>query len=471
MPSSYFDAQPANAQPPEVLLDIPKGSNIANTGLLSPQVSRILEDLELGEKSSSDDDNASLSGENSSPDMSTGVDRESRRDIAEQERLRTEETSPVPRDSKRIQTHNKASSNRPGVNGQKQPHFARFHSLRSMLFSNQIEDNMKKHNESKMQEDAEAEWKAQHDSRKALNRPTTPEKPGTSKDGLGQRMKAGLKRMTSKDSPPPMVRIPEDNVSTASDDEEDRSYQSDQEKINHSDVEDLVRWVSKRDPPSDGETRGRKGGDAKPISKTDSGHDSLGHSDVDELVRWVSQPKESRPKEPQSKESEKNLVVPTVTARHGYSDASTESDSEGDGRVPRYKDSMDEDDVDELVRWVSRKEGPNAGPVRKSYVGSGPGTPSDVSGRDSNTDEFVRWVTKHDDASGESLVGPQENSPIISEPAQNPKTAPMPGSRLKQEISPSRPAKNQAATESDAALTSNDVDELVRWVSRKKSDA
>ena len=474
MSSSYFDPQPVKPSAPAAVLNIPDGSEFAKTGLLSPQVSRILDDLDLGEKSSSDDDdgNASLSREDDSDPDDTSRARKSRRHHDDQEKLRKADTSPLPRGNTRPQGHSSASNSR------KQPHFARFHSLRSMLFSSRIEDDMKKHNEAQMHQNAEAKWKAEHDLRRGLNRPKTPENHSPSRESLGHRVKAGLKRMASRDSPPPMSKIPEDNVSTASDDEEDEAYHSDEENIDHSDIEDLVRWVSRRDPPSDGEARNLVAGDAKHVSKTDSGHESLNHSDVEELVRWVSRRDEPRPAEPRHAEPQKSLAPPVAAVHHGYSDASTASDSEGDAYQPQHKESMDDDDVDELVRWVSHREGPNAGPVRKkkgdtntnTNTGTGAGSPAVTGAQDIHSEELTRWMTKHDDTSGESLSESQDNSAILAGLKGDSKVANQTGSGLKIEVSHAEPMSKPAAMESDTALTHDDVDDLVKWVSRKNPD-
>ncbi|KAL5425460.1 hypothetical protein PMIN04_002517 [Paraphaeosphaeria minitans] len=462
MSSSYFDAQPAQAPPPPALLDIPEGSGVANAGLLSPQVSRILEDLELDEKSSSEDqdDKASLDGDSNS-DNDNSRHRTSRRDQAGQDySIRKTQTSPLSRGSN---THNKPSSHRPGFNSQKSPHLARFHSLRSMLFSSQIEDSILKDKETKMQADGETKWRAEHDLRKGLNRPKTPESQTPPREGLAKRMTSGLKRMASKNSPPPMARIAEDNVSTASDDEEEEVNHSNEE-INHSDIEDLVRWVSRRDRPSDGEARRLQGDATNKRSKTDSGHESLGHSDVEELVRWVSRKFETPPKGSQKSDSKSKTVPAADTAQHTYtydSDASTESDSETAGRPAENRNSINEDDVDDLVRWVSRKGGPNGGPVREKN-GNSTGAPAGSEAQHSNTDELVRWVTKQDDTSGESENG----LPDIVDHAEPTTTAPRRGSALKREVSHTQPT----AMESKTALTHDDVYDLVQWVTRKNPD-
>lgn len=465
MASSYFDAQPAKAQPPATLLDIPEGSDVRRTGLLSPQVSRILDDLELDEKSSSEDDNASLSGDTGT-DKDTGRHHQSRRGNPKQEHsIRKAQTSPLPRAHNRVQAQHQLPSRG------KLPHLARFHSLRSMLFASRIEDNIQKSNESKMQEEAEAKWREEHDSRRALNRPKTPDGQSPSREGLGKRVRAGLKRMTSKGSPPPMARIPEDNASTASDDEEG-AYQNNEEDITHSDVEELKRWVSRRDPPSDGEARNSRTSGTKPSRKTDSGHESLGHSDVEELVQWLSRKDHSQQNTSQSQDP----VPPTNAVRHGYSDASTESDSEAATRStdPAHRrESLGEDDVDELVRWISHKDGPNAGPVRKrnEKTGAGFDTLLGLEPQDPQTEELIRWATRKDDTSGESVNASQENLATIIGYKEDPKVALDSGSSLKKVMSHAEPVTKREPLEKDRPLTHEDVEDLVRWVSRKNSDS
>ncbi|KAH6243225.1 hypothetical protein HBI40_247410 [Parastagonospora nodorum] len=158
----------------------------------------------------------------------------------------------------------------------KQPYMARFYSLRSMLFSNTIEDKIKSitYEDSNKEEAAAEKWK-------------------------------------------------------------------NEESIDYSDVEDLVRWVSRRDLPSDGEIRASKTPAITLIGANDS-HDSLGDSDVDELVQWASR---------------KSLDLETKQSRCiGYSDALTESDSE----LINEDDSSEDEDADDLVCWVSYCDGLSA---------------------------------------------------------------------------------------------------------------
>lgn len=359
-------------------------------GLLSPQVSKILDELELDDKSSSDEGEASLSGD-SEPSSAAKDGHKSTRDKSPSHKsgIRKAQTSPLPQPDKKVHL---AAPQRPSA-GSKHPHLARFHSLRSMLFQNNIEANMNKCKEAEAKE-RENQWKVEHEKRQGLNRPKTPESPP--KEGFKQRLENRLRRLTSKEVPT-MSEIKEigDNESTASDDGIDERRPADDSDINHSDIEDLVRWVSRRDPPSDGETRRRDAAKADGV-KDDTDHESLGQSDVEDLVRWISRRDKSQEKPTEVKPAVKLEITPESKkpVHNGHSDESTQSDSE--------EDVIDEQDVDDLVRWVSRRDGPNAGPVRET---------KDQSTKDRSTDEFDRWRTREDSPSGESDVPADEYIP------------------------------------------------------------
>lgn len=364
MASSYFEPQPAskNAAAAE-LLDVPDGKTYPKMSLLSPQLTRILDDLDLEERSSSEEE-GSLSEDSFPADQGAKSDHKARRDSVQTHSIRKTQTPPLSQ-SKHVRLAPPA--HRPGLGTEKHPHLARFHSLRSLLFSSHIEENMTKCKEAQAQAQAQAEagakWRAEHDSRRGLNRPRTPEKE---KEGIVNRLSNKLKRMTSKEIPT-MEKIGEDvaGESTASSDDDydgppSRGAGSDEE-INHSDIEDLVRWVSRRDPPSDGEARtNRLKQKADRFAKQDGSHESLGLSDVEELVRWVSR----KELPPHGQEDGATVTVQAIP-RHNYSDASTESDSAND---ENQRDSSDED-ADELVRWISHRDGLKAGPVRTKHPG------------------------------------------------------------------------------------------------------
>ncbi|KAF2689901.1 hypothetical protein K458DRAFT_412765 [Lentithecium fluviatile CBS 122367] len=417
--ASYFDLKPpsskATAAPTAQLVDVPDSEAFGKMSLLSPQVTRILEELELDDKSS-DEEEASLSGDSAPSDKDAKSDHKSWRDKPEQHSFRKAQTSPVPQTSRTV--HIAAPSHRPGLgSAQKHPHLARFHSLRSMLFQSNLEANMHKAKESEM----ESQWKEDYEKRQGLSRPKTPDSPP--KEGFAHKIGNKIRRMTSKEVPT-MNSISEnaDNQSTASFDDEDerRRLAEDSEDIDHSDIEDLVRWVSQRDPPSDGERRKPEVSTAE-FEQEDSGHESLGHSDVEDLVRWVSRRNEPQPKAPavEPKHTKQDEV-----ARSEFTDASTQSDSEDE--------SMNDDDVDDLVRWASRREGPNAERIRETKAVSNDDTSS--SARDKHEDE----------TSGEPNVRTRKR-----------------GSSLKMEVPQAR--------ESNAELTFDDVDELVQWVSKKNT--
>lgn len=408
-------------------LDVPDDHPLKSMGMLTPQVSRILDDFDWEEHSGSDeepsDGEKSLSGESESQGSDT---------------LRKSQSSPLS-ETKHVKIE--APPKPLGVaQRQRHPHLARFHSLRSMLFSSKIEEEKMRHDEACAKAEAEEKWRTEHEQRKGLNRPKTPESPmgSPTKESFSHRMGDKLRRITSKE-PPTMKGIMEenDNESTASSEDDDERiersrvyYGSDAESVDHSDVEDLMRWVSRRDPPSDGEVRRHT---TSKSDHVDSGHESLGHSDVEDLVAHANR-KFSDPKE---------AVAATADRKQDYSDASTEEDSEAGG--PR-KNTIGDEEVDELVRWISHRDGPNAGPVRERNEAR-PATSrhlNKVKGvRDSEEPEFKRWVSRSDDTSGDSEFPGDDNA--------SPKSAP--NQRQRKDVG--------------GSLAPDDVDELVRWVSRK----
>jgi hypothetical protein len=314
-----------------------------------------------------------------------------------------------------------------------------------MLFQQGIENQMKTVTKEDCQTEKSAadKWHKQHEERQ-MHRTGTPEKDASGKSGIGSRIRMTVRRMTTKDAGN-MEKIREDGApvefndraSTASSDMEEKQrtrYESDEESMDHSDVDELVRWVSRRDPPSDGERR--KDGEVE--TKEDSGHESLGPSDVDELVRYASR-----------KSDAKEDTKPNA-AHSGYSDASTESDSE---LVEVSSD--EEEDADDLVRWISHRDGPKAGPVRRNL--QRPELDSDVGEHyDSDVPELGRWFKRHDATSGESAASTpvKETFEEIDEEEQRGRA------RSRESIEPIKEKRH---------ITDDDVDELVRWVSRKDS--
>jgi hypothetical protein len=418
--ASYFDLEPPRSKAAAVA----DNEALGKMGLMSPQVSRILEDLELEDKSS-DEDQASQSGDSSPSDEDAGSHRKSRRDMPDQHHFKKSQTSPLPQgNKKKAQT-----ADPPPRPGPKHPHFARFHSLRSMLFQSNIEANMHKAKESGAKGEPEDVWKADHEKRQGLNRPKTPESPP--KEGFAHKLGNKLRRLTSKEVPTMnSIREDADNESTASDDEENerRRLAEDSEEIDHSDIEDLVRWASRRDPPSDGERR-KLGANKDRIDKEDSGHESLGHSDVEDLVRWVSR-KENKLSTTASVEPKQR-----ETPLSEDSDVSAQSDSEDD--------PMEDEELDDLVRWVSRRDGPNVGPIREKPGGS--------------TQETNPAADGKLDAADKSTSTTREEHKSLKEGESGG------GSSLKKEF------EAPAARESNAGVAPGDIDELVRWVSSKKA--
>ncbi|KAF2262759.1 hypothetical protein CC78DRAFT_618334 [Lojkania enalia] len=434
--ASYFDLQPG-ASTNVKQADLPgEAKEYGNMSMLTPQVTRILD--EIGDDhSSSDEDELNVSEDNDPSDTKEVCHhgRNKSKDNLHKLQLSPQHESPG------------LASPTPGLRGgSRHPHLARFHSLRSILFSTRIEEAHAKHREQMEQEQAEQKWREEHEQRKGLNRPKTPESPKGSpkgsptKEGFMHRMGSKLKRMTSKESALPTIED-ENNESTASSDDEGnmgkRRARNDLDagSLNEGHLEDLVRWVSRRDPPSDGEARrGRRS-----AIEDRNMRGSLKQSDVEDLVQFASQKEDLK-----SEHREEEVAL-------DWSDAATESDSESGERDDDR--SFGNKDVDELVRWVSRKDGDKAGPIpTKKQDQKQSSSSSKVN--ESDAAEPVHWIMEADETNGNS------------ERVKNFKDQ---SSTMQQEIKlrPEQPDGIGRSQEDKGSLDDADLDELVQYVSRK----
>jgi hypothetical protein len=466
--ASYFDLPPQKAPPAANIEHMPQDQRKQlgrMNSLMSPAVTQILEGLgneDSDSDSSEEKDPSEEEDQRAAQRTKTALDnqrlRQDKQKYVAAQAPRPSSLSPS-RSSQKTTSKSSGHSKPSSAHGsgdssaksrQKQPHMTRFHSLRSMLFQQRIQDQMKTvtQEDCKKEQNAADKWRSQHAERQ-MHHTGAPEQDSTGKGGIGSRIRMTVRRMTTKDAGN-MEKIREDGApvefndraSTASSDNEDDGrktstarYESDNESIDHSDVDELVRWVSRRDPPSDGERR--KGGD-RVESKEDSGHESLGPSDVDELVRYAS--RKSDAKETQAFND----------GHAGYSDASTESDSE-----IRDVSSDEEEDAEDLVRWISHRDGPKAGPVRRNL--QRPELDSDVGEHyDSDVPELGRWFKRHDGTSGESAA----STPVKETFAEIDEEEERGRPRSRESIEPIKEKRH---------ITDDDVDELVRWVSRKDS--
>jgi hypothetical protein len=446
--ASYFDLPPQQNAGAANIEAVPENERkqLGRMSMLSPAVTQLLDDLG-NEHSGSDSEEASLSEKEDLDEHDSRQSLDSKKSDTPEFTSSSLSPNTAERSPASGPAQDRLSPARAGGGStkHKQPHMARFHSLRSMLFSNNIEGKIKDGSKDiEKEKEAANKWRSQHEQRQGLNQPKSPEQDGHGK-GLGSRLKTSIRRMTSREVPT-MDTLKEDGAphdfsdhgSTASSDHEPEPYQwkpreEYESSIDHSDDEDLVRWVSRRDPPSDGEVRASKAPTIT-LSAPDTGHDSIGESDVEDLARWASA---------------KSLDPKSLSRHHtGYSDASTESDSE----AVKSPDSSEDEDPDELVRWVSHRDGPIAGPVRHKR-GSGSNTSRSVD-YDSDVPELGRWVTRHDGTSGESAA----NSPThdtLEEPEE-----PERGRPLSREGGRPKPRGH---------LTYDDIGELVRHVTRTES--
>ncbi|KAI4951635.1 hypothetical protein J4E86_007051 [Alternaria arbusti] len=468
--ASYFDLQPQKAPPATNIDEMPQEQRKQlgrMNSLMSPAVTQILEGLgdeesdsdSSEEKHPSEEEDQRAAQQHTKPALDPQKLRQDKQKHVAAQAPRPSSLSPSRSSLKttsKSSGHSKPSSahgsgDKSAKSRQKQPHMARFHSLRSMLFQQRIQDQMKTATQEDCQQEQNAadKWRSQHAERQ-MHPPGTPDQDASGKGGIGSRIRMTVRRMTTKEAGN-MEKIREDGApvefndraSTASsDNEKDQReastarYESDNESIDHSDVDELVRWVSRRDPPSDGERR--KGGDVVE-AKEDSGHESLGPSDVEDLVRFAS------------RKSDAKETAVLNEAHSGYSDASTESDSE-----LREVSSDEEEDADDLVRWISHRDGPKAGPVRRNL--QRPELDSDVGEHyDSDVPELGRWFKRHDGTSGESAAStPVKETFDEIDDEEEQRGRP----RSRESIEPIKEKRH---------ITDDDVDELVRWVSRKDS--
>lgn len=465
--ASYFDLPPQKAAPPATIEQLPQDQRKQlgrTSSLMSPAVIQILDGLaDDHSDSSSDEEDRSIS-EDEEPRI-----QHAKQDISAQKVLQNKQkhaSTQAPRPSS-LSPNRSASKSGKKKSGQstpsastnvdssarsknKQPHMARFHSLRSMLFQQKIEDRMKSVAQNDQpQTGVEEKWRAQHEERQ-MHHPTTPEKDAQAKNGIGSRLKMTIRRMTTRDAGS-MEKIREDGApvefkdrssGAPSDNEEKdqgmskKTNEKDDESIKDADVEDLVRWVSRRGPSSDGEARKDE---ILEGANEDSGHQSLAPSDFEELVQYARRKSDA-------KDAEK-----AAGEYLGYSDASTEPDTE------LQELSSEEEDADDLVRWISHREGSKAGPVRRKL--ERPELDSDVEAHyDSDVPELGRWFKRYDATSGESIATNADKDKLEQQQVEE------------EEEHRGRPRSrdlSEPAVEEKTHITPDDIDDLVRWVSRR----
>jgi hypothetical protein len=453
--ASYFDLPPQPAAPADVLKI--QGDEYKGLGLLSPQVSRILDDFDFEDGSSSDEGEEEEEEEeeeepkpatrntpsNNKTTTTTKFQPSPRRSRLGSVQLVPEDFPPSPPALAESGPQAAAASSSPAPKKDKasKPRHAnmeRFKSLRSVLFLSKIEDNMNKmYHEEQTRSDAAQDWRVQHDKRQGLNRPATPGKEkkkdeaekDTAKDsGLTTRVATKIRHMASHGTPT-MEQIPESTAptrrdSTATDTDDDDGppisipYSSASEE---DEDDDLTRWTSLADPPS--------GSDASHAASP-----ALAPTDIPSLLQHAR--RLSLPSQP--------AAVHFGTSGSHDSDESTASDSD-DAAV-----ESEDEDADELVRWVSRRDGALAGPVRAA-----PTATTAAHRDDEDVTELNPWTAR-------------------SPPSQRRgRTAERSGSVSR---SRSRAREAKALMESGTktkkkGLCDADVDELVQWVSRRDSKA
>ncbi|EUC44498.1 hypothetical protein COCMIDRAFT_27201 [Bipolaris oryzae ATCC 44560] len=460
--ASYFDLPPQKVAAPACMEQMPQEQRKQlgrTSSLMSPAVAQILEGLGDDHSSSSEEDSGLSDNQEKRHPKSQSKKDTSAQKIQQKKQNFTSAQAPRPsslspnRSRSRSRSATRKVSNMPSsadANGassdkpkNKQPHMARFHSLRSILFQQKIEDRLRTATEEDCKKEASAAetWQKQHKERQ-MHHPTTPEKHAQAKSGIGSRLKMTLRRMTTKDVGG-MEKIKEDGApvefkdrpSTLSSENEEKqpeskkSNENDDASIKDIDVDDLVRWVSRRG--SSGEVQ------KDDIVESAKDESVLGHSDIEDLVHHAR--RKSSTKDAQEA-SDEHL---------GYSDASTEPDTD--------LSSDEEENADDLVRWISRREGSEAGPVKRNLQREE--LDSDVEEHyDSDVPELGRWYKRHDATSGESAATtPIKETFDLQQIEDEEENRGRPRSRELPE----------SPTQEKTHLSSSDVDELIRWVSSK----
>jgi hypothetical protein len=328
--ASYFDVQP---QPKSTAAEIDlqygdKDESFPRESLLTPQVSRILDDLEGG-SSSGESDTASDPGSAREEDLDedTGI-----RKNPIIESLHQTKTSPSPDGKAKAQEH-------PFPRLKRHPRLERFVSLRSSLLSSRIADNMSKCAEQKQGGQGLADLDHSQSSNSSMEASDTARR-SSDKGTLAQRMGKTLRRLTGSNVPT-LKGIQEGSESTDPSGKAAQTQASEKRDSGQAtDDDDLAHWRSRVDPPSDGSPDHARE-DSKNTPASGSGHDrheSLEPENVDELVRWIS-----RKPEPTDQ---------TPTNQPGNSlEASTESDS-NDGNDKTHEE-LEDGDIDDIVRWIS----------------------------------------------------------------------------------------------------------------------
>ncbi|KAF2193426.1 hypothetical protein K469DRAFT_235856 [Zopfia rhizophila CBS 207.26] len=479
--ASYFDPQPSSQTTAEVFIEPPKEDGVDHPSskpagfeedkmILTLQVSRIIEEIDQ----SSSDDELNSSDTNSDPSHFS-ANPTARHDSQSSTQPESKTQSKVLPDEK--QKHVKLVPPRPSVgplaSGQKHPHMARFHSLRSMLFSSHLADA-----EAKCKAEKETEWKEEHEKRKGLNRPKTPEGSPT-KEGFVERLGRGIKKVTNRELP--TIKKEQSQESSASSDEEvegmktkvGKQLESGNESLDYEDIDELVKWVSQRDMDGRSWKKGVKmeAASSKLDGQLEGRNEYMSHSDVDELVLWVSrrdndgdlQRKMKGDEEMPSSRVKLDQELGSGNESLGYGDLKRVSQQDGtsgewspenepdevltasdsEGQANKHA-SLGHRHVDELVRWMSRKDKAKDGrsekksenETLKAQLKGEHGKNKSLCHED--VDELLRWMGR----------GDEDEVSTASESDDEPR---------------GRQGKRHGS------LGNEDVDELVKWVSRRQS--
>ncbi|KAF2276893.1 uncharacterized protein EI97DRAFT_433114 [Westerdykella ornata] len=341
--ASYFDVKP-RPKHTTTLQAVENNDGSPRPSLLSPQVSRIID--ELG------DDSSSSSSDSDSSDETI------KRKPASTKKTAKRVASPhqaTPSSSSRSPSGT-PTGNAPLPRLKRHPRLERFVSLRSSLFSSHIAEKV-----SKCEAEQKSDMATQHEPRKSSRLASGGETPPADierpeRKPLVHRMGDTLRRITSRDAPTVRKgkeeesdtggsKVRRDSAMTPGEEHQkrelgDRNDSGEEDRcLSESHIEGLVRLVS----------------------ASDSASSPKGQPQDSPLSGQFQEPAEGprgqgvRKKDADDKAQQMSTEADKAEHRD-YDDISTESDSEGGDSA------LDYEDVEELVQWVSRSNDPNAEP-------------------------------------------------------------------------------------------------------------
>lgn len=568
MASSYFDLQPRSRTTAEDLVgstEDGKKEELVRPRYLTPQVSSILDSWEHFSSDDSDSDDEVDSGVDSKKgDKAAKPSTTDKNPIVKN--LEAQKTVVHCEPGTPVESKGKEKAPSSHLRLARHPRLERFVSLRSTLFSTHIEENLK--NQAPQQDTPTTQTE---DNEPLSNMADSAEHPR--RQSLAHRMSSTLRKITSRDVPtlrhikeePHKKAKPEDSPSRQRKDSAHVHSEHDsegEESMHDEDVDDLVRWVSRRKSsthPGEGALQqANQSSDTSkaPLVQQPATHASLAKSrlaeqspapseppseglaptDVNDIVSWVRSkhtPEDQEPKKgsrlqpvPPGLELPTRPSVISTTSENYLCDYSDEEEdnSQADELELASKRSMDPNEhafdipADQITlqdrrptAFVSPKgshhtEGPAATPLSRQSIPEGDEGEEDSVQQTSSTDFAAGALgdssTSHGLAPPPNTLGKQDSHTSHTSrksqdtlATQEDRISDMNEEEVvglirtvtQDETSPDEEVKREAAIlkwrvekerqqreghvdeHHKGDLSEEDVDELVKWVSRRAS--